>query len=50
MKRAELKAAAKFRAICECGKKSPRFATDTTTNYWMRDHERAHRASEGRES
>lgn len=44
MRRSEMKAAAKFRAVCECGAKSPRFATDTTTNYWMRNHEGVHRA------
>lgn len=43
MKRADMKAAARFRAVCECGKKSPRYATDHTTTYWMRDHERWHR-------
>ena len=43
MKREDMKAAAKFRASCDCGAKSPRFATDTTTGYWMRDHERMHR-------
>jgi len=47
-KREDMIAAAKFRVVCECGKKQPRFTTDTTANYWMRDHERWHRDEAGR--
>jgi hypothetical protein len=41
--RSDLKEYARFRAVCECGKKSPRMATQLTVAYWMRDHEQIHR-------
>lgn len=44
MKLADMKSYAKFKAICECGAKSPRFATDYTAARWMREHEAWHKA------
>lgn len=45
MKRAEMSAAAKFRATCDtCGKRQPRATTHWTSSQWMSRHEADHRS------
>ena len=45
--RADMKAAAKFRASCgTCGMATPRFVTAMTAYHWMLKHEREHRQTD----
>lgn len=43
--REELKNVTTFRAVCKCGKKSPRWVSAWTTAQWMNRHENEHRAA-----
>ena len=36
----------KFRAICECGEKQPRYTGAYTAQHWMRNHLRSHAPEE----
>jgi uncharacterized protein (DUF433 family) len=46
MKREDMKAAAKFRPVCECGQRAPRYSTVMTADRWMQQHEAEHRAGD----
>lgn len=48
MKRIDMKAAAKFRAVCECGAEQARATTFFTAERWMRKHEQEHREEQAR--